>query len=84
MNLYLFKWLTLGERPAMAHITCDIHFVNNLQTNFLIDMNIIKSEHINTDISLQKTIIRECKKMLIDLQIISRSNKQIQYTVQTI
>ena len=56
---------------------CDVHFVNNLQINLLISMNIIDSECININILLWKIIIEECCNMLVNLIIMSQKNSHI-------
>ena len=80
LNLYLFD--TLDEKTTMIYIVKNVYLVDNLQTNFLINMNIIESECINMNILSQKIIIKECQNMLMNLSIISRLNQQIQHTVQ--
>lgn len=67
LSLYLSDMLS--EKLTVAYITCNIHLINNLWANILISMNIIELEWINTDISLLRTILEECKNMLLNLQI---------------
>ena len=58
LNLYLSN--VLIKKINLVHIICNIYLVDNLQTNILINMNIIESKWINIDILSQKIIIREC------------------------
>ena len=48
LNLYLSN--ILNRKTAIVYITCNIYFVENLQINFLIDINIIKLKQISTNI----------------------------------
>ena len=64
LSIYLSN--KLNEKAAVVHI------VNNLQTNLLIDINIIKSEQISMNILSWKIIIEESHNMLVNLNIISQ------------
>ena len=50
LKLYLSD--TLDKKTMMTYIVRNVHLVDNLQTNFLVNMNIIGSEHINMNILL--------------------------------
>ena len=75
LNLYLSD--KLNRKITTVYIAHKIHLMNNLQTNLLIDMDIIGLKWISMNISSQKTILKECQNMLIDLQITSWPNRQI-------
>ena len=70
LDLYLFD--TLNSKMMMIHIVRNVHLIDNLQTNLLIKMNIIDSEHININIFIQKIIIEGCCNMLVKLNIMSQ------------
>lgn len=50
LSLYLLNRL-LNKKIVIVHIIFDVHLVNNLWANLLINMNIINLKQINTDIS---------------------------------
>ena len=75
LNLYLSG--VLAETMSLMHIIWNIYLINNLQTNLLIEMNIIDSEQININISSQRTIIEECQDLLTIIDITSQKNDQI-------
>ena len=79
LSLYLSD--QLNERSAVVHIMYNVHLVDNFQINLLIDMNIIDSEHISTDISSWKIIIEECHNMLVNLIIMSQKNSYVQQII---
>ena len=72
LNLYLLD--ILNRKNTFVYIVWNVHLINNFCANLLIDINIIKSECISTDISLQKVIIKNCHNMLIDLSIMLWKN----------
>ena len=80
LNLYLSD--VLAETMRLIYIIWDIHLIDNLQTNLLIEINIIDSEQININISFQKTIIEECQGLLTIINIISQKNNQICWIIQ--
>ena len=72
LNLYLSD--ELNERITITYITSDVHLVNDLQANLLIDMNIIGPEQISMNISSWKIIIEGCCNMLVNLSIMSQKS----------
>lgn len=81
LDLYLSECLTSNRKLTVTHLTHDVHFVNNLQTNLLVDMNIIESEWISINISSCKTILRECKNMLLNMHIISQNHSHTKWVI---
>ena len=49
LNIYLSN--KLNKKAAVVHIVCNVYLMNNLQTNFFININIIESEQISVNIS---------------------------------
>ena len=75
LNLYLSD--ILNDESTTIHITQNVHLVNDLHTNLLIEMNIIDPEWISIDILAQKIIIDECWNLLVIINITSQKNDQI-------
>ena len=48
----------------------DIHIMNNLKTNLLINMNIFNLENVIIDISKKKIIFIKCENVVVFIQII--------------
>ena len=61
----------------------DIHVINNLKTNFLININILDFENVIIDISKKKIIFIKCENIVVFIQIIIRDNVRIRKIIRS-
>lgn len=73
LSFYISDIIT-KELLTLEHITVKVYLVDDLQTKLFININIIESEWISTDILSKKTILKSYQNTLIDLQITSKNN----------
>ena len=86
LSFYLLDVL-FNEKIIIVYITRDVHLVNNFWANLLLNMNIIKSKHISTDILFCKIIIEKCCNLLVNLNIMSQKDHIcwiIQFIIKTV
>ncbi len=56
----------------LIEIHREIHSVENLKINMLIDNDILESKEITINVQSKKTIIRNCQNLIIDVNIHQR------------
>ena len=61
----------------------DIHVINNLKTNFLININILDFENVIINISKKKIIFIKCENIIVFIQIIVRNNVRIRKIIRS-
>ena len=61
----------------------NIHVINNLKTNLLININIFGFENVIIDISKKKIIFIKCENVIVFIQIIARNNIRIRKIVRS-
>ena len=59
----------------------DIHIMNNLKMNFLINMNIFDLKNVIIDILKEKIIFIKCENVVVFIQVIARDNIRIRKIV---
>ena len=59
----------------------NIHIINNLKTNFLININILDFKNVIINISKEKIIFTKCENVIVFIQIIVRDNIRIRKIV---
>ena len=69
VNLIVFIFKILRDRSTIEQFCRQVHIVNHLKTNMLIDLNILKFEKINLLYDKFVIIIENCKKMTISIKI---------------
>ena len=62
--------------------TRDIHIINNLKINLLIEINILSSKDIIVNLSKAKIIFTKCDKVTILVQVTIRNNVQIRRIIR--
>ena len=70
LNLYLS-----ANHGKTADIHWEIHIINNLKVNILIEIDILISEQIDVLLSQWKVIIESCKKVQLNLNVTTLSNQ---------
>ena len=55
------------ENSATAHFKTEFHIVNDVKTNMLIEMNVMKSERINLDFENKIMIISTCRDIQVSI-----------------
>ena len=66
----------------MIKFTRDIHVVDNLKVNLLIEINILGPEDIIVDLSKAKIIFTKCDKVTVLVQATARNNVRIRRVVR--
>lgn len=87
LDLFISEWLTSDSKITMIYVVWDVHLINDLWANLLINMNIIELKWISMNILTWKIIIEECCNMLVELNISSWKNhthQVIWFTVKTV
>ena len=64
-----------ADHSRTAVIYCEIHIVNDLKANVLIETNILISEQINVLLSQWKAVMRSCKNVQLDLNVTTLLNQ---------
>ena len=85
IDLYISERII--DESALAHLADEIHIVNNLKVNMLIDMNIMSSEQIILDFDKNILIVSICKSLSAFIFIISkdiRMNRAVRAIAKTI
>ena len=75
------------DESVLAHLADEIHIVNNLKVNMLIDMNIMNSEQIILDFDKNILIVSTCKGLSAFIFITSkdiRVNRTVRTAAKTI
>ena len=61
----------------------NIHIINNLKANFLININIFDFKDIIIDILKEKIIFTKCGNIVVFIQVIVRDNVRIRKIVHS-
>ena len=59
VNLYIQK-IKFNDEIAMTHIRRDVHLINDLRTKMFINIDIIESKKMTSDLQIDKLIINNC------------------------
>ncbi len=70
-SIYLFS---KEDSNKMTKIHREMHLIENLKANMLIDNDILESKEIIIDVQEKKTIIRSCQNLIIDVKIHQRES----------
>jgi hypothetical protein len=81
-RLYLYFQEQADEQSKITHIIEKFHLINDLQTNVLIDMNIMSSEKCILNFRIKNMIFSTCENIAI-LIIIVRTNEFVNRFVLT-
>ena len=85
IDLYISERII--DESVLAHLASEIHIVNNLKANVLIDMNIMSLEQIILDFDKNMLIVSICKSLSALIFIISkdiRVNRTVRAIAKTI
>jgi len=71
------------DNKVIVHIRYEIHLINNLKTNFFININILESKQIIIDILSRKLRFKSYKEVLVFCEIKIKNNVRICQTICT-
>lgn len=66
----------MSDKFTVAHLTKDVHIIDNLKAKLLLEINIIDLESIFTDVINKIIIIDSCQDMTVTLFITLKSNER--------
>ena len=75
LNLYIQGYI--NKLSAIAHLTKEVHLVNNLKVKMLMSTNILVIKGAVVDLSWQKMFLSACKNIVISIQISFKGNIQV-------
>ena len=67
----------LNEKSVLLKLSCEVHIVDNLSTNMLIDTDTLDSHEIIIDVIKSQIIINICQDAIINLLVKFKVNHQI-------
>ena len=85
MNIYVPE--KMKKKPSIIHIKIELHLINELKTNILVNMNVMKSKNMILNFEKKILIILTCKKMEVLISIQRKNisiNRTMRATVQII
>ena len=83
-KLYMNSYLNAeNKQPATAKFSAEIHIVDDLKANLLVDNNVLNTQKITLNLQNQTTTLASCRNLIVPIDTTAKKNADQRRTVRS-